>query len=337
MTSRAKSQSTSVFVSVLGGLALACSGNGDAGTGTLTVLLEPEDVIIEGIDAGTDPSDIQDGWSVRFDNYLAAVGDVDLHFSTDESLEAEAPEVFVVDLADLPASGLALWDFDSLKAGSWEFHYATAGAADGALQHESVSDDDFDVMVENDFTYFVRGTLSSDDGLSCPPASLAAPGDLEPSGTDEAGNDCFESTSIDFVFGASAKTAFGPCEIDGVPGVAVPNGGSQTVAISIHGDHLFFNGFPEGTEGGTARYAQWLADCDLDLDGTVTQAELEAIPLSDLSQIDDRFQLGGSPITPLDTVYDYVIAQLKTQGHYQGEGECPIDGVEHEHAAEDHD
>lgn len=311
--------------------ALACSSSNEAGTGSLTVLLEPEDVIIDGMEAGPGPSDIQDGWSVQFDNYIAAVGDIDLHLSTDENVEAEGADVFIVDLKELPASGLALWEFDSLEAGSWEFYYWSAGAAHGALQHESVSDDDFDLMVENDFTYLIRGTLTNDDGQSCPPASLAEPGDSEPTGTDDAGNDCYESTSIDFVIGATAETSFGPCAIDGVPGVAVPDGGSQTVAISIHGDHLFFNGFPEGAEGGVARYAQWLADCDLDLDGTVTQEELEAIPLSDLPQIDDRFQLGGSPISPLETVYDYVIAQFKTQGHYQGEGECPIDGVPHEH------
>lgn len=335
MTRKTKPQFASALI--LATSALACSSSDEAGTGSLTVLLEPEDVIVEGIDAGTGPSDIQDGWSVRFDNYIAAIGDIDLHFSTDRSIEAEAADVFIVDLAELPASGLALWEFESLEAGSWEFYYWSAGAAHGAIQHESVSDDDFDLMVENDFTYLVRGTLTNDDGESCPPASLADPGDREPSGTDEAGNVCYENTSVDFVIGATAETSFGPCSIDGVPGVAVPDGGSQTVAISIHGDHLFFNGFPEGAEGGISRYAQWLADCDLDLDGTVTQEELEAIPLSDLPQLaPPRVQLGGTPIT-LVTVYDYVIAQFKTQGHYQGEGECPVDGVDHEHGEDDHD
>ena len=79
------------------------------------------------------------------------------------------------------------------------------------------------------------------------------------------------------------------------------------------------------------RLAQWLADCDLDLDGTVTQAELEAIPLSMLSEIDGRYQLGGPPIE-ITTTYDYLVAQLMTQGHFQGEGECPpLGGMPHEH------
>jgi len=103
------------------------------------------------------------------------------------------------------------------------------------------------------------------------------------------------------------------------------------VAATIHGDHIFFNGFPESGEGGVMRLAQWLADCDLNLDGEVTREELEMIAPADLPEIDTRFQLGGSPITPLLEMWDYVTAQLKTQGHFQGEGECAFDGMAHGH------
>src|SRR5690606_21868771 len=95
---------------------------------------------------------------------------------------------------------------------------------------------------------------------------------------------------------------------------------------TLHGDHLFFNGFPEGDEGGVRRLAQWLADSDLNLDGEVTRAELERITPADLPELDERYQLGGSPLRPLDNVWTYVRAQLKTQGHMDGEGECAPDG-----------
>ena len=79
------------------------------------------------------------------------------------------------------------------------------------------------------------------------------------------------------------------------------------------------------------RLAQWLADSDLNLDGEVTREELEQIAPSDLPELDDRYQLGGAPI-PIDaSMWGYVTAQLKTQGHFQGEGECPVDGVAHDH------
>ena len=123
---------------------------------------------------------------------------------------------------------------------------------------------------------------------------------------------------------APAETDFGPCEIDEKPGFSITADQTQTVAATIHGDHPFFNGFPEGDEGGVTRLAQWIADCDLDLDGTVTIAELQKIKPSDMAELDMRYQLGGSPITPLNTMYDYLRAQLKHKVTTQGEGECPV-------------
>lgn len=322
------------LAALLAGSTLAACGNDDAsGSGTLTVVLEPEDVI-GGLQAGEDVENIRDGWNVDFDKYIITVGDIDLRFSTDASLEREADDVFVVDLTQVPATGMPLWTLEGLRAGRWEFNYSTPGAAHGATRHESVSQSDFDEIVTNDWTYLLDGVLTKVDGRSCPPSSLATPPDgATPAGTNAGGDACYENPTIRFVFGAPAETRFGPCEVDGVPGFAIAAGGTQTVAISIHGDHPFFNGFPEGDEGGVLRLAQWLADCDLDLDGTVTREELEAVAPSALSEIDERYQLGGSPITPLNNMYELLSAQLKTQGHFQGEGECPFDGTDpgHDH------
>src|SRR5690606_36774095 len=193
--------------------------------------------------------------------------------------------------------------------------------------HEDVRRADFDLMVESGWTYLIRGTLSQTGGQSCPPAAKSEPGERQPNGQLSGEDPCYDAESIDFELGISAPTALGPCSIDGSAGVAIPDGGTQTVALTIHGDHLFFNGFPEGGEGGVQRLAQWLADCDLNLDGLVDRDELEAIEPDDLPELDDRYQLGGAPVPHLDTMLDYVTAQLKSQGHYQGEGECPIDGV----------
>lgn len=312
-------------------LTLGCGDDAGRGSGTLSVLLESEDVIVDGLAPGEGAENIRDGWAVSFDKYVGTVGDVDVHLATDEAVSARASEVFAVDLTQVPPSGFALWNIDGLRAGRWEFIYSTPGAGDGSARHDSVEQADYDAMVANDWTYFVDGVLTKADGQSCPPAALAAPGDRTPNGNTSGGNDCYDAPTVRFIFGAAAETTFGPCEIDEVPGFAITDGGTQTVAASIHGDHLFFNGFPEGNEGGVTRLAQWLADCDLDLDGTVTREELAAIAPSQLPELDDRYQLGGSPITPLEDMSAYVASQLKTQGHFQGEGECPVDGVAHEH------
>jgi len=313
-------------------LTLAC-GDGpiQPSAGELTVLLEPEDALIDGLEAGEGPEHIQDGWSVTFDRYLIAIGGVDVHLSTDEAVEAEGEDIWVADLSALPATGIPLWTVDGLTAGRWEFFYATPGAADGSAPHSSVSTDDHDAMIAGDWTYLIDATMTHPTGQSCPPAGLAAPGDREPNGnTNARGEACYDNPTISFEWGVTAETTFGPCEVDEVPGFAMPEGGSQTVAATIHGDHLFFNGFPEGEEGGARRYAQWIADSDLDLDGTVTQAELEALMPSDLAEIDERYALGGAPVE-LTSMWAYLSGQLKTQGHFQGEGECPFDGVAHDH------
>jgi hypothetical protein len=316
--------------------AAACGDDSsDAGSGTLSVLLEPEDVIIRGLEAGDGADNIHDGWSVSFDKYLLAIGHIDAHLSTDEAVHAEDEAVYAVDLKQLPTAGLELWKLSNLQRGRWEFFFEQTGAGDGAERHDNVDEADFQAMVDDDYTYLIHGKLTNPEGRACPPGDLAEPGDKEPSG-EKSGDTCYEAKEVRFEFGVEAETVFGPCETDGVPGFSIAAGGQQTVSVTVHGDHLFFNGFPEGGEGGVTRVAQWLADCDLNLDGTVTREELEQIEPSQLPELDSRFQLGGSPISPLTNMYEYVSSQLKTQGHLNGEGECPIDGVEHDHGDHDH-
>jgi hypothetical protein len=308
----------------------SCGDDSAVGSGALTVLLESEDTITGGLEPGDDLENIKDGWQLRFDKFIAAVGDIDVHLATDEEVSAHDENVFVVDLKSVPTSGLPLWELPDLRAGRWEFNYSTPGAGDGATRHESVSQADFDQMRAADATYLIVGALTQSDGRSCPPPGLASPGSAPSSESNGAGHACYANPSVTFTFLASAETLYGPCEVDGIPGFSIADGSSQTVSATVHGDHIAFNGFPEGDEGGIVRLAQWLADCDLNLDGEVTREELEAISPSALGELDSRYQLGGSPITPLDNMWKYVVAQLKTQGHMNGEGECPSDGAAHE-------
>lgn len=304
--------------------AVGCTAE-EVGRGDVRVLVEAEDVIIDGIEPGDGVENIQDGWAVRFDRYIVAMGGIELQLSTDASVSAAADEIHVIDLSAIGASGESLWSLEGLEQGRWEFSYAIRGADDAAVRHDSVGEDDFAAMQDGSLSHWILGTIEQAGGKSCPPASLATPpDDAVADGSNAAGDPCYAAEVVAFELDATVETRFGPCEVDGVPGLGVTAGAESSVAITIHGDHLFFNGFPEGDEGGVVRLAQWLADCDLDLDGVVTRAELEAISPSDLAELDERYQLGGSPITPLTSMWDYVQAQLQTQGHFQGEGECPI-------------
>src|SRR5690606_25814024 len=118
---------------VLGLFALpSCAEDSASETGSLTVLVDPEDVIISGLESGDDGATIRDGWSVEFDKYLVTVGHVTVRFGSDPDVEVTEPQLHVVDLARTPSNGIELWRFDDLRAGRWEFNFELGGAAHGA-------------------------------------------------------------------------------------------------------------------------------------------------------------------------------------------------------------
>jgi hypothetical protein len=299
-----------------------CSGEGGVGSAELDVVAQAEDTITSGLAPGTGVEDISDGWSVAFSRYIAVLGNVRLDLATNDAVHAGDATFFAIDMRKAPGTGLGLWHVKDLAEGRWNFGYAL-GTAQDARQHETVDDATFAQLQKEDLTYWIQGALQKKGGMSCPPAALAQPlGKKTALGKNAAGDDCYLAEEVGFDLGVRVPVQVGPCEIDGVPGVAVSEGRTQTTTLTLHGDHLFFNGFPEGGEGGVSRAAQWLADCDLNLDGAVTRAELELIAPRDLAALGD-VALGGSPITPVDDMWIYVTAQLMSQPHYQGEGECP--------------
>ena len=70
----------------------ACGDDDAVGTGSLDVLIETEDLIVDGLQPGDDTENIQDGWAVNFDKYIVAVGEVELQLSTDENKVEKSDE-----------------------------------------------------------------------------------------------------------------------------------------------------------------------------------------------------------------------------------------------------
>jgi len=319
---------TTIWISLIAGALSACDDAADSGRGSLTVAVEAEDTITDGLAAGDAVEDVRDGWSVNFGKYVVVIGDVELNYASDAALRAGDAKLYAVDLKKVPEAGLSLWQLDDLKAGRWEFGYHLAPADDAVVRDDSVADADFQRMLDGGLSYLIEGEIEKSDGRSCPPMAVSNPVDTaQPAGDNGHGDDCFVNSKIAFTLDVPAEVHFSRCEIDGVPGVSVPSGGGQSVAMTIHGDHLFFNGFPSGGEGGVSRLVQWFADSDLNVDGEISREELQKIAPSALAELDERYQLGGSPL-PLDgeaTMWTYVTAELATQGHLQGEGECQVE------------
>jgi hypothetical protein len=108
----------------------------------------------------------------------------------------------------------------------------------------------------------------------------------------------------------------------GDKGFAVPSGGTVQVKATIHGDHAFFNNFPEGAEN-TDRLAGWIAAIDdaTGKDGTVTTDDLQQTPAATVFPA-PTYSLQNQLGETITTALDFVVTQERTIGHLQGEGEC---------------
>jgi hypothetical protein len=286
-------------------LTLAC--NGAAGSGRVQIFVEAEETIPEGLSPGTGDEQIVDGWSVEYTHFTVAIGNFRAGRSSDASAALRDDTVWIVDMLALPQGGVVLTEFDAVDAVRWDrfgFDLPNAAAgADTSLAAEGIAAE----MIAGGLSLLVEGTLRKPDGQSCLPS--------DPS-------DCVPAPEVGFRFELSAGTSFDDCAPeDGDAGFAVPQGGAVQVKPTIHGDHWFFTNITQGAEI-TERRAQWIADSDLDRDGTTTLNELKVIPAAQVFKPELGYNVSGA-LLPINTAYDYLVAQARTLGDFQGGGECP--------------
>lgn len=273
---------------------LGCEADGaDRGQGRLRVLLSAEASIREGLGQGSDVEDTRD-YAVHFTKYLATVGEVSLGRSRGK-LSRELPDTFVVDLTQIGEDGVELGLLDDLSSGEWDkFGFATPRADGDSVRFSGVSSADYTQMVEGGFSYWIEGRVERSEA---------------------------EGGPVDFSLQSALGSTFHDCAHDGEPGVSVVSGGTATATITLHGDHMFFNAFQIGSEANLARMAGYLVQADRDRDGFVDNDELMQLDATDAFTRARGYSLDGAPIL-IDDALDFAEAQLATQGHYQGEGEC---------------
>ncbi|WP_437722461.1 hypothetical protein [Sorangium sp. So ce861] len=286
-------------------LIAGCGDDGGAGsgTGTVQIFVEPEDTIPEGLEPGTGEENIADGWKVTYDRFLVTIGNVRAARSDAQETLSD-PSVFVLDLKNAPAARYVIAEFEGVSAVRWDrFGFDLPNAREGAKTLAPTTEDDVALMVENGYSVFFEGSIEKEDGESCPPSG-----------------ECVPAKEVRFSWGLSAGTSFDDCATeDDLPGFSVPTGGAIAVKPTIHGDHWFFNNITAGVEL-TKRYAQYIADCDLDGDGETTIEELKEVKVADV--FGQEYNLSGA-LGEIETAYDYVVAQARTLGDFQGDGECP--------------
>ncbi|WP_437525480.1 hypothetical protein WME79_38640 [Sorangium sp. So ce726] len=297
------------FVVTACALAFAAGCGDDSGatseTGAVQIFVEPEDTIPEGLEPGTGEENIADGWKVTYERFLVTIGNVRAARSDAEETLGDA-SVFVLDLKNAPATRYVIADFQDVSAVRWDrFGFDLPNATAGVKTLPPTTATDVDLMVEGGYSLFFEGSIEKEDGESCPP-----PGDA-----------CVPAARVRFSWGLSAGTSFDDCATeDGLNGFSVPTSGTVAVKPTIHGDHWFFDNITAGVEL-TKRYAQYIADSDLDGDGETTIDELKQVNAADV--FGDEYNLAGASGGPIETAYDYVVAQARTLGDFQGDGECP--------------
>ena len=269
------------------------AGCGDEGAsaaqGAAQIFVEAEDTIPNGLAAGMGPEDIQDGWNVSYDRFLVTIGNFRAARS-DATETLSAPDIHILDLKNVPAGGYVVKTWEGVSAVRWDrfgFDLPNASAAAKPLAPTTAAD--AALLVDNGWSVYIEGSI--DNG----------------------------TVKKTFRWGLPAGTAFDDCATeDGLLGFAVPSGGSVPVKPTIHGDHWFFSNITGGAEI-TKRYAQYIVDADADADGETTLDELKARKAVDAFP-PDKYNLSGASIV---TAYDYLLAQARTLGDYQGDGECP--------------
>ena len=209
-------------------------GSSTGGNGNVQIFVVPEDSIANGLEPGTELENVQDGWTITYDRYLVAVGNFRARRSdTGDSLSD--PSVHILDLKLAPTSGYVVKELTGVSAVRWDkFGYDVPNAKAGATPVAPTTQADADFMIANGYSVYYEG-----------------------SGT-KGGK------TITFKWGFAAGTAFDDCASpDGVPGFAVPAGGTVQLKPTLHGDHQYFDNVTQGVEI-TKRLAQWLETCDKD-------------------------------------------------------------------------
>lgn len=265
----------------LSAMLLGCGD--DAGEGSVSVSVWGEEYIEVGIPAG----EFEDGWSVKYDRFLIALGDVRIDKGGASGRVLEKLVLF-----DLTQPGPQRFGvIEGLAEGNWdEFGFSSSPVDDQTELAGSARAADKELMLEGDYNVYVQGTASKGDRRKR------------------------------FSWGFSEPVRYASCvDVGGgqeTSGVVVADGAEVEAQLTIHGDHLFYDDLasPEAK----LRF-DVIASADADDDGDVTLEELAAVRLAELSSDQGPYGVGAFDV---DDLRGFVAAATTSLGHFNGEGHC---------------
>lgn len=261
----------------------ACTGSGSVAFTTYG-----EDFIEKEIPAKPDdPDGVEDGWTITFSKFLVSIGEITV---ADHEGEAVARQT-TAKLFDLKKPGpVPVERFENLPAEEFTRVSFAISPVRTATEAATASAEDLVLMRNGKYSVYVEG---------------------------EAVKGAEKKT---FKWGFPVDTVYEECTSDFGKGVTVPDGGELTAQLTMHGDHLFFDDLQ--SEDAVMRFdaiaAADVGEAGGAPDGEVTLEELAKIDLTELPA--NQYGTGGAG--HVRTLKDFITAQVRSIGHFRGEGEC---------------
>jgi hypothetical protein len=274
-----------LVLGVLAGSAFTtgCTTDDAGGTGTAQFTTWGEEYIEVELPA----EKMEDGWRITYQKMLVVIGRISIADQAGE-VAASSDNMYLFDHTKPGVKPIET--FANLEAKAWdEVSYEISPAPADVIVDASASEADKQFMVDNGYADYIEATATKGD------------------------------QTFTMAWGVDYNTRYttcaGPKEGKETEGSVVTNGGVDSMELTIHGDHYFFDDLQAANAKN--RYDA-IAGADADMDGEVTLAELDAVDLTTLP----AGQYGTGAAGNINTLGDYVRALSRTIGHFRGEGEC---------------
>lgn len=234
------------------------------------------------IETGIPAEEFEDGWAVTFSKFLVTIGEIKVE-AQDGTVGASLPQAKLWDVTK-PGPVVIAEAKDVPDRDYPRVSYAISPDAEAKAGNASASD--VELMKAGKFSVYVEGLAKKDD--------------VEKS----------------FKWGFNSNTLLEDCTPEeGKPGLTVPSGGEVKVEFTIHGDHLFLDDLQAADSD--LRFDA-IAAADANEDGEVTLEELAQVDLTTL----DANTYGTGSVADVNNLRQFIAAQVRSLGHYRGEGEC---------------
>lgn len=268
----------------LAAIALMAACSSDGGQGSVELTTWGEEYIEQEIPA----SELEDGWTVRFDKFLVALSRVEIATEGGEVV-ASAPRSQLFDMTQRGPTLVAR--LDGIASGRYPAVSFVVAPVDATTALATATADDLARMRAGGFSVYVSGAAEKGAAIKR------------------------------FSWGFSTATRYEQCRgvKDGVEvlGAVVTDGRTDAAEITIHGDHFFYDDLQ--AEQAKLRFDP-LAAADRDDDGAITLEELAAVRLATLDPASGTYGTGA--LAEIADLRAFVTALSRTLAHFRGEGEC---------------